>query len=714
MQKAKSILIAAAVLGAVGCGAGGGPPAGHGGGPVPSLLVDEALLTRLVSRAHGGDPAWQALATRCDQRAGATFEAPGGKAYPDFPDVGPGYQGEDYLDPLLELGLCYRVAAASGDARASAWGQAGAHLLDVIATSPSSGGAQPSTDDGYGIRNYGVALAFGFDWLGPALSDDDKARAAATLGAWIDYYDQKGFLRDMPIGNYFAGYLLAKGAAAFAVDDKWLPDVRDRLWGQLVKPAWSTSMSGGGWPEGWEYGPRAILETVELLRSARTARQLDWDTALPQAREQAVYLRHFAWPSLAHMDDQGTVRGGASLAPSTELAVALAGLLALAADDGAPQANDFAQAVLAANGGKQKAWERFLFVDPEAPRAPYTDGPTSYFAPGPGQVAMRASWAADAVWASFVAGPYIDAPDSGEQLFNQGSVAVVAGDQPFVANATGWLPQKTGTSGESFVYQDAYQDKTRKLYNVFYVDDAANPNNPGQAAVGPADAHTRITHVDDDGRTLWARGEHLEDMYAGHVIRSWRRDVVYARPGQFVIYDRTDVSSPSPNDQWLAFHLTGQPDVAGARFSTPMGTIQSLLPSGIAPQIVALPGGAVWRLELHARDRVPAHEWLTTISVGGGPAAAAILNAAGAVLGGAREHAVVFAPDGAGSFGYAAPATTDQDHLVVGLPPSTAYAVSASASNGTLAVSLAPGGSFTSSREGALRFSVTLAGQVSQ
>ena len=86
-------------------------------------------------------------------------------------------------------------------------------------------------------------------------------------------------------------------------------------------------MTGGGWPEGWGYGPRAVLGVAELLWAVKTAKGLDWGTELPQARDQAQYLTHFAWPSLLRMDDHGTVRSGNALKPSTALVSGLATIL---------------------------------------------------------------------------------------------------------------------------------------------------------------------------------------------------------------------------------------------------------------------------------------------------------------------------------------------------------------------------------------------------
>ena len=86
-----------------------------------------------------------------------------------------------------------------------------------MATPVGSGGEPPDTDDGYGMRNYGVGMAVGYDWLRPALDAGTMAAVQASLDAWISWYDASGFINDEPIGNYFVGYLFAKGAAGIAL-----------------------------------------------------------------------------------------------------------------------------------------------------------------------------------------------------------------------------------------------------------------------------------------------------------------------------------------------------------------------------------------------------------------------------------------------------------------------------------------------------------------
>jgi hypothetical protein len=682
----------------------------------------------LQQRAASGDSGWATLRARCDSDASGSVEQPSGNAYPDAPNIGQGYQGDGYFPEILALGLCYRTAAGVDAASAAKWAAAGSRLLAAMATPPGSGGESPSTDDGYGIRNYGIGMAIGYDWLSPALDATTRAAVASALETWIGWYDKSGFINNEPIGNYFAGYLFAKGAAAIALEgsdpnaDTWWSDVATRLWGQLAGPAYKTSLAGGGWPEGWQYGPLSVRNVVGFLWAAQTGKGMSWWTDVPLARGEAEYIGEFAWPSRKHMDDRGTVHAQNVLGPSSSTVAMMATVLDAQGDAFAPSAHGIASDIRAVTGESIDPWQAFLFWDPSARSTSPTALPTSYFASGPGHVAMRSSWASNATWASFVSGPYIDAPDSGEQYFDEGSLAIAAGDSPVLVNATGWLPQAAGSDGENFVYDDTWGSRTRLLNNTFYVAGAV------QIGADPTQASTHVERYEDGGGYVRARGAKLEQEYTGGAVTQWVRDVAYVRPGRFVVYDRTTVPSGG-TDQWIAWHVPGTPTRSTSADGTPRfdvatgGTIRALLPRNTNISTVGALN-AVTRIELHAP--AAAQDWLTAVSVGESPEVVRLSAADGNVTsgsvvgaqfaGGARESVVLFAADHAAvapSSGadYAVAQAADADHVIFDLVPG-AYTVTSTPTNGKLAIHVASGGSMHTTPNGTLAFSVTAAGAV--
>jgi hypothetical protein len=700
----------------------------------PRIWLTTAVLQRLQQRAAASDPTWTTLRAHCDALTTGTFNPPGGDAYPNFPNVGQGYQGDGYIPEVLAIGLCYATVSGVDAAAAAKYGAAGDRLLAAVST---PGGQSPSTDDGYGIRNYGVGMAVGYDWLYPALSDATRAQVAGTLDTWIAWYDSAGFSRTEPIGNYFAGYLLAKTTAAIALDGDdpkaagYFADVQSHMWGQLVQPSYGASMTGGGWPEGWQYGPLSVSEVAEFLWAVKTGKNLDWWGQLPQARDQSQYIGHFAWPSRMHMDDQGTVHAQTALRPPACAALVLAGTLAYGGDAYAPTARSLADDLMTATGEQCHEWQSFLFGDPTQASGPsYAQGALSYFASGPNHLAARSSWQKDATWTTFVAGQYIDAPDSGEQYFNQGSVAVVQGDQPILVNATGWLPQAAGDSGESFVYDDTWGNRTRLLNNTFYAAGAT------QTGADPSSSTTHVERYEDLAAVVHARGRAIEQQYGpAGIVGQFTRDFAYLRPGTVVVYDRTTVAGGG--DQWLAWHTPGQPtqvttaDATQVRFDVQaggaaIGSVRTLAPKSVSTNVTSLVGGAAWRLEVHSA--AASQDWLTVVTVGPqAPDQVRLSPADGNVTKGdvigvhvraAPEQVVLFGADHAASaqvsgVAYEVAQAGDATHALFDLAPSSSgYAVTATPAGGKLSVTVAPGGAGMASTNGSLVFTVTASGAV--
>jgi hypothetical protein len=698
-----------------------------GGPPAARIWLSSSLLARLQQRAAGNDAGWSTLKARCDADASGTVEIPSGDAYPNAPNIGQGYQGDGYFPEILALGLCYRTAHGVDDASAARWAAAGSRVLAAMATPAGSGGQTPSTDDGYGIRNYGIGMAIGYDWLSPALDASTRAAVASALDAWIAWYDASGFSRNEPIGNYFAAYLFAKGAAAIALEgsdanaDTWWTDVTTHLWGQLAGPAYKASLVGGGWPEGWQYGPLSVRNVVGFLWAANTGKGQSWWTDVPLAQGEAEYIGEFAWPSRKHMDDRGTVHAQKVLPPSASTVAMMATVLDAQGDAFAATAHGIASDIDAATGEVPDPWQAFLFWDSGAASAPASGLPTSYFTPGPNHVAMRSSWDTNATWASFVSGQYIDAPDSGEQYFDEGSLAVASGDAPVLVNATGWLPQAAGDDGENFVYDDTWGSRTRLLNNTFYVAGAV------QGGGDPTESTTHIERYEDGGTYVRARGAQLEQQYTSGAVNQWVRDVAYVRPGRFVVYDRTTVPGAS-TDQWMAWHVPGTPARSASADGTPRfdvggGTIRALLPRGANASTVGVLN-AVTRIEVHAP--AASQDWLTAITVGESPEVVRLSAADGNVIsgsvvgahvaGGARESVVLFAADHAAaapSSGaeYVVTQTAAADHVIFDLVPG-GYAVTATPTSGALHVHVTPGGSVQTSAGGTLSFSVSPSGEV--
>ncbi|HTL97766.1 MAG TPA: hypothetical protein VL181_03075, partial [Holophagaceae bacterium] len=737
----------------------------------PRLWLDAATLSAIRARAAADTAAWSALKSRCDTYIAGPVNLPDGNAYPDA-GVGQGYQGSDYYEAVLDLGLAYQALKLSDPASANAYGAKGVEVL--MAMSDMGAHAQPpSTDSGYGIRFYGAGMALGYDWLHDLLTSTQRQQVLTAMDNWVAFFEQSGFenaiapgIANPPNGNYFAGFYSASALAALAAEGedadapaRWT-DWLDRIHGRMVEPDYQRYMAGGGAPEGWNYSPFATENMIYPALAAKTAKGLDLvnDAARPFdfPDEQGPYLIHFTWPSRLTMDDRGTLYNSDNPgATSVGLSMSLAYLQAALGAPSAPFVHKYARDVRALQGddGSYGRWMDFLFWDDAAPESDYTTYPLSYLAQGNGEVAMRSSWATDATWCSFRSAPYIANGGGGHEYFDQGGPAIVSqGHIPFLVNATGELERNTpgkndGGTWDDQIYTDLFGSKVRDLFNVFYVKTASG--DYGQAAYDPTIANTALTHYEDGGGYVRMRGEKLEELYrpggpaSGGAVSAWTRDFVFLRPKLFVVYDRTTAST-STADQWMAWHFgkipaedSGPIESGAHRWdayygSQLAGVMTTLMPVGNATKLVnVFNSGKVYRVEVRPGAPATDQRWLTvfdTASTLSDTDTASRLSAAeGNVSSGAVQgvllqglssnHVVLFGTGAAGAtvngtIAFTCPAAATVV-VITDLPPDTGYAVSAAAAPGNeFTITAAPGSGFTTTANGTLYLSMSATGAV--
>jgi hypothetical protein len=710
----------------------------------PRLILSPPVLEAQRALASAGGAEWLALRARCEEHVRGKVEWPDGEDYPAAPGVGEGYQGDGYFDALVDLGLCYQIAKGVERDRALAYADSATAILARMSASDGHA-VNPLRDSGYGVRFYVLGMAIGYDWLFDALNEKQRERLRGEMGRWLAAYEQGGFGRDHPQGNYFAGYYAAKALASLATAGEPPPagvaaralsfeDWLTRVHLKMVQPYYAAHMRGGGWPEGWQYGSLATVNMVWPTLAVRSARSIDLvhrpGAAFDFPAQQAAHLVHYTWPSLRTLDDRGTQYANDN--PSTvqaSLVTPMYGVLAQLGDPFAPTFHSYARAVREAQATPAPAWQDMLFWPPRAAEVDFRSLPRSYVSQGMQSAAMRSSWARDAVWASFTSGTYVGSVDSGEMYFDQGSLVVVRGGQALLCNAhTGLLRNTPGTTDGAgaydLVYADIYGKKPpgggRTLHNVFYVDGVG-----GQQAVGPDEAHTRLAAFEDGGTYVLARGVDLAQMYrakGSDRIRSWTRQVLFVRPGLFVVDDRTDVSNPAA-DQMMAFHLCGPAATRRAGHlervelgapASPLAAVTPVLPDGNNVSIVDVFGrGKVRRAEVRAGARTATQRWLTVVEAATGAEPLHSVtrlpveggDGDGVVLAGGGSPTVVVAGRPAGTVAYRAPAGAST-HLLTGMQPGASYSLSASPVAGGVRVRLAPGAGRPASAAGVLTFRV--------
>ncbi|HEU4669266.1 MAG TPA: hypothetical protein VFR91_01040 [Dyella sp.] len=745
----------------------------------PRMILDAATLATLRSRAAANTAEWQALKATCDSYIGGTVEYPTGNAYPDKPNLGSGYQGEDYLPALLAEAMCYQVLRTTNASQAATYGAKAVDILVKMSSPFGSGGqgTDPCTDSGYGIRFYGVGFGLGYDWLYDLLSASQRSQVYTTANAWLTKWEQPNGCADFeyahPQSNYFAGYFHAKAVIAIgtygenpSAPAEWT-DWYGNQFTARVLPYYRLHLAGGGWPEGFaNYATLGIFNMSLPAREVKTATGVDLvhaTSAYTYPTDNAAYLMHFTWPSRGYIDDRDTNRSSGS---TPDPGTAPLGLFQQVFGEiqywGASNAAVFRQyldEVSGATGGFSPAapWLAFLENDPGATKAAVSTLPLSYLATGMSAVSARSDWTGSAVWMSFRAGPYVNNPAQGEEYYDQGSLALVHGARPLLLNATGWLVHDpNGSADEGRVYDDNYASfngtpykGNRQIYNVFYVRNMSGAtvlNAYGQDSNTTEDnaVRTGVTAFEDGGDYVYLRATHLEDMYRasggslGQGVTAWSREVTYLRPGRFVVHDRTTASSASL-DQYMAWHFPAAPAkqstaASGARFDVTysgayVGSMTVVTPVNPATTTLAMyPASSptkAWQVQVRPATAATTNQWLTVFDLPSSAAGVATAspvtvnqgNVVGVRLAATDGVSVVVNSAGTpgtpltGTIAYFVPAEAAH-HLVTELQPFTGYTITATAQAGGRVVTIAPGGTFTSSGKGVLDFYVSGTGTV--
>lgn len=747
----------------------------------PRIWLDASALGELRQRAAEGDARWTALQNKCNGYLPGIVRPPDATMCQDSctgSTICCGYQGERYYPAMLELALCYQVGKGLTPpaANTAAWAQKGAEVLTQMAAF-----ANYTADHGYGIRNFGPGMAIGYDWLHDVISPALATTVGNRLAGWLDWYDAQlpvYNFRQHPTSNYFAGYYAAKSLTALALEgehanaarywDEWLALQRTAVGTHVgIAPYYTRYLDGGGWIQGWQYGPLAVRNMIEPSLAAMTAKGLDLvdDPTTPYhyAVNNALHLMHFSTPSLTMMDDRdelasfnpadpGRCPSNARVPVST--ALTLTEMLrrwpvqTASGVDVAPYFQSFTRAVRSIYA--PEPWQDMLYWDNAAAEADFTTLPDrSYLATN--YVSMRSDWSTSATVATLRAVAYSD-KDNMHQHPDAGSLAITRGnggprgawttDVPFLVNPS-FLMRCYGTPPTPIL--SAWQENlrndllttagARSTTNGF-----RNSTTAGQSILIHQDTapepRIRIRTFEDRDGFVLARAEHLEDVFvAASGVTEWSRDLVFIRPSTLIVYDRT-TSSGVAADPHLSWHFAPTPvlvasppgtvryDVAdGAVFKGAITTVLPANPTVSAPQNFF---GSNKLYGIQVRGAVePSTRWLTVLDTAATSAAVAnasrieSLNASGVLLAPpAGNHTVVLFGRGAagtpitGPIAYAQPAAATT-LIVTDLPPSTRYDVEVTVVGATHTVTITPAPSgVTTSSQGTLRVTIGADGSV--
>jgi hypothetical protein len=413
-------------------------------GAHPRLWLDSTTRTGLK-----GDGAKSAVAKGAARCAAA-------RSNPSSYATG-GWQGFEFVLTLSGCLVSYEASGNADDLN-TALKYFNVLLDDYQNVGDGAGGDNVITHDtGYAMRTFAPYSAIAYDWLhdAPGMTEAMRAHARERFNAWVSYYASNGYLKDMPGSNYEAGFefastliAIAEGGEAGAQGDSHWALVRDTIWGTDLTPGITNgAMTGGDWPEGWQYGPLSVLEHALGARAMQ-----DNGAAIPVAQQWANSLvQRFAaglTPS-THL----AFAGGDNEATTANLPVDNGPLLAVIAGPGDDTSRAWARKL---NGDLALTNENSLFDALAGARAGASAAPanvpTSYTAQGTGNYYVRGDWTANTSWSVFQCAPRIVADhqhsDAGNFVLTRGADDLVVDPSPYgsLSTLTGNAPAVDSSS----------------------------------------------------------------------------------------------------------------------------------------------------------------------------------------------------------------------------------------------------------------------------
>lgn len=412
-------------------------------GPHPRIFLGKATLDAMKASAKSeGSGAARAIAL-CKKVASepAAFQVSG-------------YQGDNWAFPLSACGLAYQLTgdAAYATAGVKLWRASlddvfkmGDHTACVVGAKEEQAIASVRRDTGYAIRFLGPHTALAYDWLhdAPGVDAGLRAQSRACFRAWIGWYTREGYLNDMPGANYHAGFVAAKTFIAIAEagedgassDKMWTETVDDVFGKHLIGKGLAPlgALSGGDWPEGWQYGPLSVVHYALAARAVE-----EQGVPLPAMHQWATDLTLRFVYGLTPKRDGAYVGGDTSeetiyIAPNPRI---LTATLAGPGSDLAASWASFLRTNVARGKDEAPVFDALADARATTPADPAAAGlPNWFLAKGTRTLYARTSFKSDAFFAVFTSAPrQVDDhqhPDASNFVLTRGADHLIVDPSPY-------------------------------------------------------------------------------------------------------------------------------------------------------------------------------------------------------------------------------------------------------------------------------------------
>lgn len=407
---------------------------------------------------------------------------------------------------------------------------------------------------------------------------------------------------------------------------------------QRAAPALELAGAGGGWAEGY-YVNYWLYEWLFFCEAARICEGVDYYAAAPSFyHHRAVAGMFETYPGIGIYGSRRPVPmgdgGGRTFGGDRDKALSARRILVNRyRDDQEHQAVHTFNETTPRSSVGVNAYKDFLWRDTTVPQGDLASFGLSHYSPGPGYVSARSSWDEDATYFFFRCGDRFTA----HQHLDVGNFLIYRGEE---------LVGDGGHYDEFGTVHDVNYHLRTIAHNTILVYDPEEAwpgiragkvtgNDGGQhhewphhngAVADPQQWQQDPTLYDiGDIRTFEERGDYVylaadcSNAYRAKKLESFIRQIVYLRPGTFVIFDRVVSTKPEFRKTWL-LQAMKRPEKQGNRLVVTNGTgrlfIQPLLPAGADVKLVS--GDDLYRYGGHSyppgRDTGPAPECRIEVS----------------------------------------------------------------------------------------------------
>jgi hypothetical protein len=422
-------------------------------------------------------------------------------------------------------------------------------------------------DSGYTSRFLGKHLGTALDWLWdyPGLSSSLKNEAVALLLRWSDYLRDHGYHVRAPASNYGTGIYISRVITALALAGrhaegprlvKEIVDYRVKYVLPLLQEP-TTSLKGGFWAEGWNYGQ---LATQNMLLAGLA---LENSGAVPRATVERDWASEVIRHLVSAQAHPGTIYDGGDWYkyPAPYPGRPLFYVLAHTASDA--KARGYANYVLHHHAEPDTLdYLDFLYHDPSAKASFWSDLPLQHFASGTGLLTARSDWGPNPTWLAVQIGNPLAA---NHQTFSPGMMEIRRGPDELLINGNAPGGFQTISAKTKYTNTVVIDDNGERA-QVYRFNMGVWYGTPG-VIVNAYEAAKDYVYLSGDYRAAYSSNN---KPGAGGSATELTRQVVYLRPNKVVVYDRVATIKDTYAKQ-LRWHFLPVPAVSGNGFQVTVG-----------------------------------------------------------------------------------------------------------------------------------------------